>query len=92
MVVCEGAALGLFLNEQKAKVICTDSFVADSILSLIPAAWVIDPACAYVLGCPVVDVSSVAVAITNKIPLLHTMGETPLIMPCCSFRTLYIPK
>ena len=65
MVVCEGAALGLFLNEQRAKVICTDSSVADSILPLIPAAWVIDPASAYLLGSPIVDVSSVAVAIST---------------------------
>ena len=50
VVVREGAALCLLLNERKSEVICEDMAARDSILSSIPGAQVIDPASASLLG------------------------------------------
>ena len=43
IVVREGAALGLHLNERKSEVICKDLAARGSILPSIPGAQVIDP-------------------------------------------------
>ena len=75
VVVREGAALGLLLNERKSEVICKDTAARDSILSSIPGAQVIDPASASLLGSPIGDTDSTSDAIFRKTQLLRTMGE-----------------
>ena len=75
VVVREGAALGLLLNERKSEVICEDTAARDSILSSIPGAQVIDPAFASLLQSPIGDTDSTSAAISRKTQLLRTMGE-----------------
>ena len=75
MVEREGAALGLQLNQRKSEVICSDTAVRDSIWPSIPAAQVINPASAYLLGSPIGNVCSTSDAISEKTQLLRTMGE-----------------
>ena len=70
VIVCEGAALGLHLNEWKSEVIGGDPAARDSIL---PGAQVTDPASAFLLG--IGDMSSTSDAISGKTQLLRTMGD-----------------
>ncbi len=75
VVVREGAALDLHLNERKSEVICVDPAARDSILHSIPGAQVIDPASASLLGSPIGVTSSTSDAISEKTQLLCTVGE-----------------
>ncbi len=75
VVVREGAALGLHLNERKSEVISDDPYARDSILPSILGAQVIDPASASLLGSVICDTSSTSDAISGKTQLLCTMGE-----------------
>ena len=72
VIVCEGAALGLHLNEWKSEVIGGDPAARDSIL---PGAQVTDPASAFLLGALIGDMSSTSDAISGKTQLLRTMGD-----------------
>ena len=75
VIVCEGAALGLHLNERKSEVICDDLAARDSILLSIPEAQTIDPESACLLGSPIGDIRSISDAISGKTKLLRTMGD-----------------
>ena len=75
IVVREGAALGLHMNERKSEVICKDPAARGSILPSIPGAQVIDPTSASLLGSPIGDTGSTSDAISRKTQLLRTMGE-----------------
>ena len=75
IVVREGAALGLHLNERKSEVICKDPAARGSILPSIPGVQVIDPTSASLLGSPIGDTGSTSDAISRKTQLLRTMGE-----------------
>ena len=94
VIVCEGAALGLHLNERKSEVIVDDPAARDSIL---PGAQVTDPAFAFLLGAPIGDTSSTSDAISGKTQLLCRMGDRlqyvsahdALLLLCNSFA---IPK
>ena len=75
VIVCEGAALGLHLNERKSEVIGDDLTARDSILLSIPEAQTTDPESAFLLGSPIDDTSSTSDAISGKTQLLSTMGD-----------------
>ena len=75
VIVCEGAALGLHLNERKSEVIGDDLAARDSILPSIPEAQTIDPESAFLLGSPIGDTRSTSDAISGKTQLLRTMGD-----------------
>ncbi len=75
VVVREGAALGLHLNERISEVICVNPAARDFILPSIPGAQLIDPPSASQLGSPIGDTNSTSDDISGKTLLLRTMGE-----------------
>ena len=75
VIVCEGAALGLHLNERKSEVIGDNLAARDSILLSIPEAQTTDPESVFLLGSPIGDTSSTSDAISGKTQLLRTMGD-----------------
>ena len=97
VIVCEGAALGLHLNERKSEVIGDNLAARDSILLSIPEAQTTDPESAFLLGSPIGDTRSTSDAISGKTQLLCAMGDRlqhvsahdALLLLCNSFA---IPK
>ena len=75
VIVREGAALGLHLNERKSEVIGDNLTARDSILLSIPEAQTTDPESAFLLGSPIGDARSTSDAISGKTQLLRTMGD-----------------
>ena len=64
VIVREGAALGLHLNERKSEVIGDNLTARDSILLSIPEAQTTDPESAFLLGSPIGDTRSTSDAIS----------------------------
>ena len=74
VVECEGADLGLCLNNQKSEVICDDIDTKDALLLSLQGARVVDPLEASLLGSSLGDVSSISTSLREKITLLESMG------------------
>ena len=71
----EGADLGLYLNNQKSEIICSDHVARGTILCALPGAHVTSPESATLLGSPIGDISSISATLLGKIRMLETMGD-----------------
>ena len=69
-VVREAADLGLTLNNAKSEIITCDNTSRSTILTSLPGAQVVDPACATLLGSPIGGAGSVSSAILEKVAAL----------------------
>ena len=75
LVVHEGAARGLSLNQRKTEVVYFSSDAPSSFLSSIPMAQLIPAQDATLLGSSIGDVNSITSVLSGKTKLLQGMGE-----------------
>ena len=75
LVVSEGAARGLLLNQQKTEVIFFGTHAPSVFSSSIPMAQLIPAQNATLLGSSVGDVNAITSVLSNKTNLLQGMGE-----------------
>ena len=67
--------LGLTLNSSKSEIITRDLSTCAPVLSSLPGARVLDPACATLLGSPIGDPDSVTSAVVDKTTSLKRVCE-----------------
>ena len=66
--------IGLFLNNNKSEIVCSDPVTRRFILITLPGARVVDPSEASLLGSPLGNVDSVSAALKVKVNSLKVMG------------------
>ena len=78
VVKCEGADLGLSLNQVKSEVICEDKHTRAVVLSSLQGAKVVEPINASIQGYSIGNVSSISASLEERIKQLAVMGERHL--------------
>ena len=75
MVMKDASDLGLSLNARKCEIISTNMTTCGTLLVSLPGAQLVPPAQSRLLGSPIGDDGSVAVAIHEKVEALERLGE-----------------